>query len=272
MSHRVSVSESVPRPRALRDPRSAALAGDALSPSRCCRVLDSAVRYGRPTRGIWRSGCASPLPVSQPRSVLRARVLGWAVARWRRGRPWWPRCVAASRPSARPTSDSRIRRGRFPSSCSGTAIWAGWAMKSRCPRATCAITSTSAGSPCTAHRRTGENTSCRGRRKIRPSSYDRRGSRRLSRQLRWCVRAAPHTVGCCSCMPFGSLASYWTRPQVIYRHIEPGQQRPKSAITAEHIVEKLAKRNIELTSEQVRAAHSTASGLELPRANEPTCG
>ena len=40
----------------------------------------------------------------------------------------------------------------------------------------------------------------------------------------------------------------------MYRHVEPGQQRPKSEVTAEHIVEKLAKRHIELSPEQVRAS------------------
>jgi hypothetical protein len=38
----------------------------------------------------------------------------------------------------------------------------------------------------------------------------------------------------------------------MYRHVEAGQQRPKSEVTAEHIVDKLAKRRIELTPEQVR--------------------
>jgi hypothetical protein len=48
----------------------------------------------------------------------------------------------------------------------------------------------------------------------------------------------------------------------MYRHVEPGQQRPKSEVTAEHIVDKLAKRHIELSPEQVRAAHPSASHLE----------
>jgi hypothetical protein len=45
----------------------------------------------------------------------------------------------------------------------------------------------------------------------------------------------------------------------MYRHVEPGQQRPKNEVTAEHIVDKLAKRRIELSIEQVRGAHSSAS-------------
>ena len=59
------------------------------------------------------------------------------------------------------------------------------------------------------------------------------------------------------------------RAQVMYRHVEPGQQRPKSEVTAEHIVEKLAKRHIELSPEQVRADNSRPHP-ELPRSAERT--
>jgi ribosomal protein L9 len=42
----------------------------------------------------------------------------------------------------------------------------------------------------------------------------------------------------------------------MYRHVEVGQQRPNNEVSAEHIVEKLAKnRRIELTADQVELDH-----------------
>ena len=53
--------------------------------------------------------------------------------------------------------------------------------------------------------------------------------------------------------PAKMAASLSGTPLVMYRHVEPGEQRPRNEVTAENIAEKLAKhRSIDLAPEQLQ--------------------